>query len=215
MTQNRGSAPQEAEDVTALKRRVAELESEVEMVRSKGKLISQELDLFRQRRIVFWSDRFRNRFDAWNLMNPGFQQLKDDTSLNAGPIKGFRLVPSVSLIRIPFLAYRFRLTKPNLNAILLAPILDVPLVRGEICIRLQSEPNNLLATTTLPVSEIRDDQPSLFEFPSISESDRCELLLRVFVQGVDAPVRLFELCKYGWGGFGRKETKLFAGFSFE
>lgn len=213
MTQNKPTACEQLNDVNMLQNRVSELESELELVRSKGKLISQELDLFRQRRIVFWSDRFRNQFDAWNLMNPGFQQLKDDTSLSVGPIDGYRLVPTVSLLRVPFSTYRVRLTKPNLRAILLAPVVDVPLVQGEICIRLQM-PDRSVASASVPVSQIRDDQPTVFEFPKIADSDQCELLLRVFVQGVDAPVRIFELRKYGWGGFGRTYTKPFAGYEF-
>ena len=68
----------------ALQERVKALEQELELVRMKGKLLSQEVDLFRQRRIVYWSDRFRNTFDAWNLMNPGFQQLKDDAAIFNG-----------------------------------------------------------------------------------------------------------------------------------
>src|SRR5262245_7540053 len=77
-----------------LETQVKSLETELTLVRSKGKLISQELDLFRQRRVVFWSDRFRNTFDAWNLMNKGFQQLKDNSALFCGSIQGFRLQPS-------------------------------------------------------------------------------------------------------------------------
>lgn len=107
--------------VEALQDRIQELEQEVELVRMKGKLLSQEVDLFRQRRIVYWSDRFRNTFDAWNLMNPGFQQLKDDTAIFNGNLKGFRLQPSLSLLRVAFLTYRLELKKPNLKSILLAP----------------------------------------------------------------------------------------------
>lgn len=214
MTQDKPLTTQQVSDSHTLRERVSELEAELELVRSKGKLISQELDLFRQRRIVYWADRFRNQFDAWNLMNPGFQQLKDDTSLNVGPIVGYRLVPSVSLLRVPFSTYRLSLKKPKLRAILLAPVVDVPLTQGEICIRVQSQPDRLVASATVPVSHVRDDQPTVFEFPAIHDSDQCELLLRVFVQGVDAPVRVFEMRKYGLGGLGRTYTKPFAGFEF-
>ena len=56
------------------------LEAELHSVREKSKFIAQELDLFRQRRAIFWSDRFRNTFDAWSLLSKGFQRLKDDTA---------------------------------------------------------------------------------------------------------------------------------------
>jgi hypothetical protein len=201
--------------ILALEREVTALSGELSAVRSKGKLISQELDLFRQRRLVFWSDRFRNTFDAWNLMNQGFQQLKDDATLFCGSIAGFRLQPSLSLLRVPFLTYKVKLTRPNLRAITLAPIVDVPLTSGEICVRIFSSPDNYLCTATAPVSAVRDDAPIRLEFPVIEDSDKTELIFRVFVQGVDAPVRIFELRRYALGGFGKLSTRPFAGYIFE
>lgn len=194
--------------------RVNRLESELRQVSMKGKLISQELDLFRQRRVVFWSDRFRNTFDAWNLMNPGFQQLKDDTALFAGSIESYRLQPSLSLLRLPFLSYRIKLPKPNLCSLMVAPVVDVPLSTGEVCIRIFSANDNFLATSMRSVAEIRDEYPLQLDFAPIAESDKTELLIRVFVQGVDAPVRIFELRKYALGGFGRLSTRPFFGYRF-
>ncbi|MGH9553312.1 MAG: hypothetical protein ACRD3W_28280, partial [Terriglobales bacterium] len=201
-------------DDAELRRRVEELENELKQVRMRGKLISQELDLFRQRRVVFWSDRFRNTFDAWNLMNPGFQQLKDDSSIFCGSIKGYRLQPSLSLLRVPFLTYKVRVAQANLCAILLAPVVDIPLTAGEICIRVFAAPDTFLTTASAPISDIRDDLPVKLSFPPIADSDKHELLIRVFVQGVDAPVRIFELRRYALGGFGRLSTRPFAGYEF-
>ncbi len=201
--------------IKSLEERAEQLESELQLVRGKGKLISQELDLFRQRRVVFWSDRFRNTFDAWNLMNQGFQNLKDDTALFCGSLKSYRLQPSLSLLRVPFLTYRIRVTRPKLKAIQLAPIVDVPLTNGEICVRIFSAKEHYLRTSTAPVSSIRDDKPVILQFPTIDNSDQQELLFRIFVQGVDAPVRIFEMRNYAFGGFGRLSTKPFAGYEFE
>lgn len=199
----------------AQQERIHELEQELELVRMKGKLLSQEVDLFRQRRIVYWSDRFRNTFDAWNLMNPGFQQLKDDAAIFNGNLKGFRLQPSLSLLRVAFLTYRLDLKKPNLKSILLAPVVDVPLTSGELVIRIFEAPDKYITSATASVVDVRDDKPLQFDFPTIPNSDKMPLLIRVHVQGVDAPVRIFELRKYGFGGFGRQFTKPFAGFVFE
>ncbi len=198
----------------SLRDRVSELEQELELVRMKGKLLSQEVDLFRQRRIVYWSDRFRNTFDAWNLMNPGFQQLKDDAAIFNGSLKGYRLQPSLSLLRVAFLTYRLDLKKPNLKSILLAPVVDVPLTSGEICIRIFEAPDKFITSAIAHIVHVRDDKPLQFDFPAIACSDKTPLLIRVHVQGVDAPVRIFELRKYGFGGFGRQATKPFAGFIF-
>lgn len=201
--------------IKTLEKETERLESELTLVRGKGKLISQELDLFRQRRVVFWSDRFRNTFDAWNLMNQGFQDLKDDTALFCGSLQGFRLQPSLSLLRVPFLTYKISLKCRSLRGIALAPIVDVPLTSGEICIRIFSAQEQYLRTSTVPVSQIRDDAPVLLEFPAIENSDRQELIFRIFVQGVDAPVRIFEMRRYALGGFGKLSTKPFAGYIFE
>lgn len=198
-----------------IERYIQKLEEELDLVRSKGKLLSQELDLFRQRRLVFWCDRFRNLFDAWNLMNPAFQQLKDDSAMFCGPIQGYRLQPSLSMLRVSFLTYKIKLSRPNLRAILLAPVVDVPLTVGEICLRLFSEKETFLATATVPVSAIKDNKPIEFSFPPIANSDQMILIMRVFVQGVDAPVRIFELRRYALGGFGKLSTKPFAGYIFD
>lgn len=195
--------------------RVAELEQELELVRNKGKLLSQEVDLFRQRRIVFWSDRFRNTFDAWNLMNPGFQQLKDDSALFNGSLKGYRLQPSLSLLRVAFVSYRLNLKRANLKGLLLAPVVDVPLTSGEICVRIFEPGDKLIASAMASVASVKDDKPLLFEFPTIKQSANTPLIVRIHVQGVDAPVRIFELRKYAFGGFGRLSTMLFAGYLFD
>jgi hypothetical protein len=58
------------------------------------------------------------------------------------------------------------------------------------------------------------EEPVTFDFDPIAESDRMELKMRVYVQGVDAPVRIFELRRYSLGGFGRLKSRPFAGFVF-
>ncbi|CAN5168685.1 hypothetical protein BH10CYA1_BH10CYA1_38670 [soil metagenome] len=207
-------AASSSQSAQLLQDRIQELEQELELVRMKGKLLSQEVDLFRQRRIVYWSDRFRNTFDAWNLMNPGFLQLKDDAAIFNGNLKGFRLQPSLSLLRVAFLTYRLDLKKANLKAILLAPVVDVPLTSGELVIRIFESPDKFITSSVASIVDVRDDKPLRFDFPTIANSDK-PLLIRVHVQGVDAPVRIFELRKYGMGGFGRQFTKPFAGYIFD
>jgi hypothetical protein len=202
-------------EIEALRLKVAELELELDGVSNKGKLIAQELDLFRQRRVVFWSDRFRNAFDAWNLMNPNFQQLKDDSAMFHGEIQPLRLQPSLSLLRVPFLSYNFKVNRAGLKGIYLAPVLDVPLQVGELCVRLFSDKDNLVACSSKNVTHMSDEEPVLFDFPVIKNSHEIDLTLRVYVQGVDAPVRIFELRRYALAGLGRLQSRPFAGYLFE
>jgi hypothetical protein len=197
-----------------LLKEIAELQRELELTREKSKYIARELDLFRQRRAINWSDRFRNTFDAWNLMNKGFQQLKDDTLLFFPGQKLFRLQPSISLLRVPYVSYQVDLKRKNLSGVLLAPVAEVPLVNGEICLQIMGEAQDLLLQCALPITVIRDDAPTEFTFPPIAESGKQKLTLKVFVQGVDAPVRVFEMRRYKLAGFGPLETRSFAGFNF-
>jgi len=194
---------------------IAELNKELELTREKSKYIARELDLFRQRRAINWSDRFRNTFDAWNLMNKGFQQLKDDTLLFFAGQKGYRLQPSISLLRVPYVSYQVELRRKNLCGVMLAPVLEVPLVNGEICLQILGASQEMLVQCSLPITVIRDDAATVFSFPAIKNSDKEKLTLKIFVQGVDAPVRLFEMRRYKLGGFGSLETRSFAGFQFK
>jgi len=190
------------------------LKNELQLTREKSKYIALELDLFRQRRAISLSDRFRNTFDAWNLMNKGFQRLKDDTAIFSDGLSGFRLQPSVSLLRVPFLNYKVRLKTRNLSGVLLAPVVEVPTVSGEIWIQIFGESQQLLAQASAPVTAIKDDMPTALIFSPIEISDSEVLTLKVFVQGVDVPVRLFEMRRYKWGGLGDLETRAFAAFVF-
>lgn len=204
----------ENQDRADLIEQIKNLESELNIVREKSKYIAQELDLFRQRRAIFWSDRFRNTFDAWSLLSQGFQRLKDDTAIFTGNLKGFRLQPSLSMLRVAYLTYKVRLTSKNLTAVLLAPVVEYPLQKGEIVLQIMGDNRELLVETSVRVTEISDDEPVVFNFPAIADSDSRDLILHVFVQNVDVPVRLLEMRKYALSGFGSLSTKCFAGFIF-
>jgi hypothetical protein len=190
------------------------LEAELHSVREKSKFIAQELDLFRQRRAIFWSDRFRNTFDAWSLLSKGFQRLKDDTAIFASDLKGYRLQPSLSMLRVSYLSYKVKLNTKGLTGVYLAPVVEFPLQKGEIVLQIMEESKRLLVETSVPVAQISDDGPVAFRFPPLQNSDN-ELIFNIFVQNVDVPVRLLEMRRYALGGFGRLSTVCFAGFIFD
>ncbi len=197
-----------------LERRVRDLENHNKILLERGKKLAHELDIFRHRRLVYWSDRFRNRFDAWHLMHPAFEETKDDTMLFQGDLKGFRLLPSLNLVRLSSLKYELNLERSGLCAILLAPIIDMPSTAGEICIRITDSKQLVLVEVTHPISKITEEQPSEFHFPSLGALSLNKLSVHIFTQGVDVPVRIFELRKYPRFGFSRLQRKLFAGFRF-
>jgi hypothetical protein len=200
--------------IEELEKRVRELEEHNKILLERGKKLAHELDIFRHRRLVYWSDRFRNRFDAWHLMHPGFEETKDDTMLFQGDLKGFRLLPSLNLVRLSSLRYELNLERTGLCAILLAPILDMPSTAGEVCIRITDSRQLVLVEVSVPISKITEEQPCEFYFPSLGDISLNKLSVHIFTQGVDVPVRIFELKKYPRFGFARLQRKLFAGFRF-
>ncbi len=227
-----GLLEDQADDTTALSKsevsfesavaRIVELENQVrslqernKILEERGKKLAQELDIFRHRRLVYWSDRFRNKFDAWHLMHPGFEEAKDDTMLFQGDLKGFRLLPSLNLVRLSSLRYELNLGRSGLCAILLAPIVDLPSMVGEICVRITDSKQIVLREVSVPIAKITEEEPCELRFPSLGEISLNRLYVHIFAQGVDVPVRIFELRKYPKFGFAKLKRKLFAGYSFE
>lgn len=194
---------------------IEELESELKTMREKSKYIAQELDLFRQRRAIFWSDRFRNTFDAWSLVSKGFQRLKDDTAIFNGNLSGYRLQPSLSMARVAHLSYKVSLKTANLSGVLLAPVVEMPVHKGEICLQILGSSQELLVEAYAPISDVNDDDATIFRFPALAASKDEELTLKVFIQSVDVPVRLLEMRRYALNGFGGLSTICFAGFIFD
>ena len=191
-----------------------ELESALSSALSRGRVLAHELDLFRQRRAVQWSDRFRSRFDAWHLLSPPFQQLKDDTRIFSSSLSGFRLLPSINLGRVACLEYQLDLGRSGLSAVLLAPLLDMPFEEGALGLRLLSSRGKLLAESTIPLIDVSDRGPALIEFPAVRGSDE-KISVQIFACRIDGPVRILELRKYPLRGFGRAVSNLFAGYQFK
>lgn len=194
---------------------IAVLEEKNKILEERGKLLAQELDIFRQRRLVYWSDRFRNRFDAWHLMHPAFEELKDDTMIFQGDLNDFRLLPSVNLVRISSMRYQLDLGRAGLCAILLAPIVDMPSMCGEICLRIIGPTNEVAREVAFPLAELSEEKPCEFRFQSLGTLSKQRLTVHIFVQNVDVPVRIFELRSYPLFGLARLKRKLFAGYRFE
>jgi hypothetical protein len=175
--------------------------------------MSRELDALRHRRATRWLNRLSTA-NAWDEIDPAFQQLKDDTLIFNKSLKGYKLVPSVNLQRVPFLHYPLDLKRPHLKGILLAPILDFPLSLGIFGIEIVSPQSTIVAQATLPVGEIREERPTRFEFPPIANSDQGRFWLRVFTKEIDGSFRVFEWRKYGAWGIGNLRRKAFCAFLF-
>jgi len=201
--------------IEALNERIDELQQSNSKLRRSGTRLAHELDMFRQRRLVYWSDRFRNKFDAWFLMHPAFEQLKDDSALFHEDLHGYRLLPSHSLLRVPSLTYKIRLKRAALSAVQLAPIIDVPSAAGLLRLHIKDGSGNLLAESVSTIDGDYDEKPAVFEFESLGEKSLAELQFQVSAEGVDVPVRIFELKKFPCFGLRRAKRQLFAAYTFD
>jgi hypothetical protein len=197
-----------------LLRKIESLEARNKTLEERGKQLAQELDIFRQRRLVYWSDRFRNKFDAWHMMHPAFEEVKDDTIIFQGDLKSYRLLPSVNLVRTSSMRYELNLRRAGLSSILVAPIVDMPSRCGEICLRLIGPNQNVEREVSIPLSDLSEESPCEFKFTSLGSLSEERLTAHIFVQNVDVPVRIFELRSYPLFGFARLKRKMFAGFRF-
>jgi len=176
--------------------------------------LSHELELFRNRRVVRWLDRFFNTNNLCKDISPAFQQLNDDSLIFSKNLKGFSLQTSINLQKVPFLQYPLDITRPGLQGVLLAPILNLPLQRGLLAIEIVSPTNTIVTQTLIPASKINEYEPTCFEFSPISNSDQGRFWLRVFARETDGPIRIFEWQKYSIFGLGPLQTRSFCGFLF-
>jgi len=196
-------------------RALEEKTNDLERFRNKGTVISSELDQFRHRKVTRLVDRFFNQSNLIDDVSPTFLQLKDDSFLFTNDLKGYRLLPSKNLQRVPFLHYPLDLDRKNLKAILLAPILDFPSENGFLGIEIVSPDGRIVSHSVISASQIDESLPTRFNFPPIQNSDQGRFWLRVFASQVDYPIRVLEWKRYGLWGFGRPRTKAFCGFLFE
>jgi MoaA/NifB/PqqE/SkfB family radical SAM enzyme/SAM-dependent methyltransferase len=206
-----------AQATQALRTREAELiqllhRREVELTQ-----VTHRYAAFRNRRVYRWLEWVASRlsrYDAWNDIAPPFQQLKDDSLMFGGSLRGFRLRPGPDLQSIPFVAYPLALKRPWLSGLLLAPVLEIPLHAGRLGIELVSPENQIVAQAAVPVSQVSEAAPVRFDFAPVAGIDRGRFWLRVFARDVPGPIRVFE-----WRrpllGLGPLQRQAFCGFIFQ
>lgn len=187
----------------------------IERIRTKAKVISGELEEIRRGKVFSFASRLKPPRDLRTDIAPAFQQLYDDSIIFYKDIKGFRLQSSLSLHGIPYLQYSLRPRRDALSGVLLAFILDVPLKQGEAGIEIVSNKGGIHHHCRVPIGSVDPIRPTKFAFSPIEGTEQEDLWLRVFVSGVDTPVRLFEWQEYRLWGLGRLQRKAFCGLVFD
>lgn len=169
-------------------------------------------DKVRNRGIQKTIGRFR-RVSLHTQINPAFQQFLDD-SFTFQDVTGFFLQPSLNLQEVEYLNYKIEFKRSRLSEILIAPILDMPLMQGIIGIEIVSPANQIVRQEVIPVFNLQKDVPVGFVFEPLPDTQQGVWDLRVFVRNVDGPVRLFEWQNYSLLGLGPLRTRTFAAFKF-
>ncbi len=174
--------------------------------------LALEVDRMANRRIVRALARFA-RSKQLPQIAPVFQQLLDDSYIFSD-VRGFQVQPSVNLQRVDYVDYPLVLKRPDLKAVLLALILDVPHHDGRIGLEIVSADKGIVAQATIGLTGLTNEGPVRLDFQQLRETDRARYRLRVFARDTSLPVRLFEWQRYRLGGLGPLERRAFCGFIF-
>jgi hypothetical protein len=179
--------------------------------RKTAESLLHELNGFRQRRIICWINRLRDRHDLQHDIRPAMQQLRDDSLLFQRDMRGFRLQASDGLSRMGCLDYAMELAGPELTGLLLAPVIDLAPTQGALSIEILCPCGKRLAESHVPAASLDPTVPTRFDFASPVCTQDGGLRLRVRAPEVDVPLRLLEWRRYRWRGVGTIERKAFCG----
>lgn len=199
--------------VAAVYTRLAEHDAEVRQTRSDILLCQGELDFqlplassmanqieaFRDRRLLRWVDRLRRRSLEDNLP-PAFTRLLDDSRIFGLAAPGSRLDFGPNLARLPARGYRLPVARPGLRCVQLAVAFDLYPRRGCLYLELFNAAGGLAAWAKKPAAGLRVDQPAVFPLNLAINialpAGMYELRLRL--DDSDVPLHVYEWQPRGW-----------------
>jgi glycosyltransferase involved in cell wall biosynthesis len=178
-----------------------------------AKLLVQEIDAYRNRKMIRMIERFIDRVDYSTQLLPAYRQIQDDSLIFFQPLKGYRLRPSPNLQRVPHLAYPIQLQRTGLNRLSFAAVIDLYPRLGTVGVEVIGN-GKVLASATLPAHNIRADEPLAFDFHPMVQKAGELLELRIFARDLDVPLRIYEWHHYPYFGLGNPKIKPFCSFEF-
>ncbi|MGA2618011.1 MAG: class I SAM-dependent methyltransferase [Thermoguttaceae bacterium] len=184
---------------------------EDEMLPTRARRLAEEVDAFRQRRIIRGLRRLRDRSDWQSCLSPAFQQLKDDSRMFLPRLAGYYLQDSVNLEHVAGLEYLLDLPRGGLAGLLLAAVCDVRPEQGTLGVRLLAPSGAVLARAVTPAAGLNSGRPARFEFAPIAAGHGGACRLQVFAADLHVPVRILEWRKYPWWGLRKTDTRPFCG----
>ncbi len=189
-------------------------EAKLNKVRGQVKFLLPLLRKLRSwRQTTSWV--FGNRTNAIDSIPTTLQQLRDDSFMFNGKIlRGYRLQASADFSLLQFTAYPLHIGRANLSAIILSPILDVPLKHGIWGIEIISPDNEIVRQGSAPINAATSDMPFQIDFEPISNSDQDGFRLHIYVRNVAGPVKVWEWQRRRLIRPGRVSRRPFCGFHF-
>lgn len=175
--------------------------------------LAREIDAYRNRKVVRLIERFVDRVDYSARLPFAYRQIYDDNLKYAQPLKGFRLRPSINLQRVPHLVYPVRLPRAGLNRLLFVAVIDLFPRSGTVGLQVLQN-GRVLASASLPASDIRIDEPLAFNFYPVRVEAGELLEMRIFAQELDVPLRVYEWQYYPYFGLGKPQYKPFCSYHF-
>ncbi len=180
-----------------------------------GRIVANDLDTFRNRKIFRVIDRIYNHADLSQELPVSMQKLIDDSFLFLPSLKGFKLKTSQNLNLVPHLSYNLYLPPRKITGLYLATILDISSAVGILKLEVCTNINQIIAQSEIQTNSIERDQPILFSFSPFIPTPSYRYTLRVLARDVDIPVRIFEWQKDNLLYLNRQQTEPFIGFKFE
>jgi hypothetical protein len=178
-----------------------------------AKLLVQEIDAYRNRRMIRMIERFIDRVDYSSQLAPAYRQIRDDSLIFFQPLKGYRLRLSQNLQRVPHLAYPVQLPRTGLNRLSFAAVIDLYPRQGMVGVEVIGN-GKVMASATLPAHNIRADEPLAFDFHPMVHKAGETLEMRLFARDLDVPLRIYEWHHYSYFGLGNPQIKPFCSFDF-
>jgi glycosyltransferase involved in cell wall biosynthesis len=178
-----------------------------------ARLMAQEMDAYRNRKIIRVLERLIDRVDYSAHLSAAYLQIRDDSLIFFYPLKNFRLRPSHNLQRVSHLSYPISLPRSGLNRLSFAAVIDLYPRVGTIGVEIIGQ-DKVLVSASLPVNDIRADAPVSFTFPPLANASGGSIELRVFARDLDVPLRIYEWHYYPFGGLGNPRIKPFCSFDF-
>jgi glycosyltransferase involved in cell wall biosynthesis len=187
--------------------------SELELQMPLARLLAQEMDAYRNRKIIRLIERLIDRVDYAAHISSAYRQMLDDSLIFFHPLKGYRLRPSQNLQRVPHLTYPIRLPRSGLRRLSIAAVIDLYPRVGMLGVQILGR-GKVLGSAVVSARDIRADAPVVFSFYPIANEAGERVELQIYARDLDAPLRIYEWHRYPFWGLGDPQVKPFCSFDF-